>query len=49
MNNDLKKLTGKNPQDFEAVAFNLVNKPDIDLFSELIASDDYLFDFVLCW
>lgn len=46
MNNYLKKLTGKNPQEFEAVAFNLVNKPDIDLFSELIASDDYLFDFV---
>ncbi len=46
MNNYLKKLTGKNPQEFEAVAFNLVNKPDIDLFSELVASDDYLFDFV---
>lgn len=46
MNNDLKKLTGKNPQDFEAVAFNLVNKPDTNLFSELVASEDFLFDFV---
>lgn len=46
MNNDLKKLTGKNPQDFEVVAFNLVNKPDTNLFSELVASEDFLFDFV---
>ena len=46
MNNDLKKLTGKNPHDFEAVAFNLGNKPDTNLFSELVVSEDFLFDFV---
>lgn len=46
MNNDLKRLTGKNSQEFEAVAFELVNKPDIDLFAELVANDNFLFDFV---
>ena len=46
MNQDLKKLTGKNPKDFEPVAYALINNPDSELFKELVASDDFLFDFV---
>lgn len=46
MSDKLKKLTGKNPRDFEPVVFTLVNKPDVDLFKELVDSDDFLFDFV---
>ncbi len=42
----LKKLTGKNPRDFEPVAFDVINKPDIELFKELVDSEDFLFDFV---
>lgn len=46
MNQDLKKLTGKNPKDFEPIAYALINNPDVELFKELVASDDFLFDFV---
>lgn len=46
MNNRLKKLTGKNANDFQPVAFELINKPDIELFKELVDNDEYLFDFV---
>ena len=46
MSDKLKKLTGKNPKDFEPVAYNLINNIDTDLFAELVDSDDYLFDFV---
>lgn len=46
MSDKLKKLTGKNPRDFEPVAFDVINKPDIELFKELVDSDDFLFDFV---
>ena len=46
MSDKLKMLTGKNPQDFEPIAYNLVNIPDVDLFSELVDKDDFLFDFV---
>lgn len=42
----LKKLTGKNPRDFEPVAFDVINKPDVELFKELVNSEDFLFDFV---
>lgn len=42
----LKKLTGKNPSDFRQVAYSLINTPDVGLFSELVDSDEYLFDFV---
>ena len=42
----LKKLTGKNPRDFEPVAFDVINKPDVELFKELVDSEDFLFDFV---
>ncbi|MBR1460263.1 hypothetical protein IJ596_01325 [bacterium] len=46
MSDKLKMLTGKNPKDFEPIAYNLVNIPDVDLFSELVNKDDFLFDFV---
>lgn len=46
MSDKLKQLTGKNPKDFEPVAYNLINIPDVDLFKELVDKDDYLFDFI---
>lgn len=46
MSDKLKKLTGKNPKDFEPVAFDVINIPDIELFKELVQCDDFLFDFV---
>ncbi len=42
----LKKLTGKNPKDFEPVALSTINNPDTKLFEELVNQEDYLFDFV---
>ena len=44
MTNELKKLTGK--FGFEPVAKHLINDCDIELFKELVESDDFLFDFV---
>lgn len=46
MGDKLKKLTGKNPKDFEPVAYSLINNSDVELFSELVEKDDFLFDFV---
>lgn len=46
MSDKLKKLTGKNPKDFEPVAFSLINDCDIELFAELVEKEDFLFDFV---
>ena len=46
MNEDLKKLTGKNKNDYETAAKNLVNLPDVELFKELVENDGFLFDFV---
>ena len=46
MTERLKKLTGKNKNDYEAIAKDLVNKPDIELFKELVENDDFLFDFI---
>ncbi len=46
MSDNLKKLTGKNPKDFESAAFGLINEPDVELFRELVEKDDFLFDFV---
>lgn len=42
----IKKLTGKNKQDFEAAACHLVNTADVEMFKALVAKDDFLFDFV---
>lgn len=46
MSEKLKKLTGKNPNDFEPVAYNLINDTDVELFAELVEKEDFLFDFV---
>lgn len=46
MNEQLKKLTGKNKNDYEAVAHHLINDCDTELFKELVDNDDFLFDFV---
>ena len=46
MSDKLKQLTGKNPRDFEPVAYSLINDSDTELFKELVEKDDFLFDFV---
>ena len=46
MSENLKKLTGKIPKDFESVAYSLINNSDVELFSELVSKEDFLFDFV---
>lgn len=46
MSEQLKKLTGKNKNDYEAIAKDLVNRPDVELFRELVENEDFLFDFV---
>ena len=42
----IKLLTGKNPKEYESVATEIINNADVALFKELVARDDYLFDFV---
>ena len=42
----IKKLTGKNPSEYEIVAKSLVNNSDVELFSKLVKQDDFLFDFI---
>lgn len=42
----IKKLTGKNPAEYEPVAKNLVNNSDVELFAKLVKQDDFLFDFI---
>ena len=39
----IKKLTGKNPSEYEAVAKSLVNNCDTNLFEKLVKQDDFLF------
>ena len=46
MSDNLKKLTGKNPKDFESVAYSLINNSDVELFSELVSKEDFLYDFI---
>ena len=46
MTEQLKKLTGKNKNDYESAAADLVNIPDVELFKELVENDGFLFDFV---
>jgi len=46
MTDKFKQLTGKNPKDFEPVAYSLINDSDTELFKELVEKDDFLFDFV---
>ena len=42
----IKKLTGKNPSEYEPVAKSLVNNADTELFAKLVKQDDFLFDFI---
>lgn len=42
----VKKLTGKNPKDFEFAASHIINNADSESFSELVKQSDFLFDFI---
>ena len=42
----LKKLTGKNPKEYEYAASHLMDNADEQLFAELVEKDSFLFDFV---
>lgn len=42
----VKKLTGKNPADFEFAAAQIINNADVDTFSALVEQSDFLFDFI---
>jgi len=42
----IKKLTGKNPSEYELVAKSLVNNADVELFKKLVKQDDFLYDFI---
>lgn len=46
MNEQLKKLTGKNKHDYEVTARAMVDNSDVELFKELVEQDGFLFDFV---
>ena len=46
MTDNLKKITVKKKNDYEAVAKHLVDDCDVELFKELVDNDDFLFDFV---
>lgn len=47
MNNEyVKKLTGKNPKDFEFAAAHIINNSDVEAFSALVDQGDFLFDFI---
>ena len=48
MSENLKKLTGKNKNDYEQVAKMMIDTADVELFKELVENDDFLFDFVRC-
>ncbi len=42
----IKKLTGKNPSEYEPIAKSLVDNSDVELFKKLVSQDDFLFDFI---
>ena len=42
----IKKLTSKDAKDYEPVASQIMDTGNVELFKELIAKDDFLFDFV---
>lgn len=45
-NEFVKKLTGKNPKDFEFAAEHIINNCDVQAFSALVEQSDFLFDFI---
>ena len=42
----IKKLTGKNPSEYEPVAKAMIDNSDLELFTKLVEQDDFLFDFI---
>ena len=42
----IKKLTGKNPSEYEQAAKSLIDNSDVVSFNELVQQDDFLYDFV---
>ena len=42
----LKKLTGKNPRDYEYAARHIMDNADEKVFAELVEKDSFLFDFI---
>ena len=42
----IKKLTGKNPSEYEPIAKNMIDNSDKELFTKLVEQDDFLFDFI---
>ena len=42
----IKKLTGKNKNDYETAAKHLVDDADVELFKKLVEQENYLFEFV---
>lgn len=45
-NEYVKKLTGKNPQEFELAAAHIINNSDLAAFKALVEQSDFLFDFI---
>lgn len=45
-NEIVKKLTGKNNNDFEFAAAHIVNNADVEAFKALVEQSDFLFDFI---
>lgn len=42
----IKKLTGKNPSEYEPIAKAMIDNSDIELFKKLVEQDDFLFEFI---
>lgn len=45
-NEYVKKLTGKDPKDFEFAAAHIINNSDVQAFKALVEQSDFLFDFI---
>lgn len=45
-NEYVKKLTGKDPKDFEYAAAHIINNSDVQAFEALVEQSDFLFDFI---
>lgn len=45
-NEYVKKLTGKNPQEFELAAAHIINNSDLASFKALVEQSNFLFDFI---
>lgn len=45
-NEYVKKLTGKNPKDYEFAASHIITNIDVEAFAALVDKSDFLFDFI---